>query len=55
MVQEQVLTLPLYLRDTEDADIKDICLPNLTKLKGSHGKVVDITGVLLSWAHVRDI
>ncbi|MPC33622.1 putative RNA polymerase II subunit B1 CTD phosphatase RPAP2 [Portunus trituberculatus] len=44
LVHQQVLTLPLYLRDTEDADIKDICLPNLTKLKGSHGKVVDITG-----------
>uniref|UniRef100_A0A0P4VWP6 RNA polymerase II subunit B1 CTD phosphatase RPAP2 homolog n=1 Tax=Scylla olivacea TaxID=85551 RepID=A0A0P4VWP6_SCYOL len=44
LVYEQVLTLPLYLRDTEDADIKDICLPNLAKLKGCHGKVMDITG-----------
>lgn len=44
LVHKQVLTLPLYLRDTEDTDIKDICLPNLAKLKGCHGKVVDITG-----------
>ncbi|KAG0716986.1 3-hydroxy-3-methylglutaryl-coenzyme A reductase [Chionoecetes opilio] len=44
VVRRQVLKLPLYLRDTDDADIKDVCLPDLTKLKGRHGKLVDITG-----------
>lgn len=51
LVRKQVLTLPLYLRNTEDADMKDICLPNLTKLKGRHGKLVDIAGVLSRLGH----
>ncbi|XP_050728420.1 uncharacterized protein LOC127004581 [Eriocheir sinensis] len=44
LVRKQVLTLPLYLRDTEDSDIKDVRLPCLSRLNGRHGKLVDITG-----------
>ncbi|KAK4319331.1 hypothetical protein Pmani_009723 [Petrolisthes manimaculis] len=47
MVRRQVSTVPLYLRHTDGADLPRVKLPARQNLKGSYGKLVDITGGLI--------
>lgn len=44
LVRRQVSTVPLYLRHTDGADLPRVKLPPSQNLKGSYGKLVDITG-----------
>lgn len=48
IIHKQLATDPLYLRDSDAADIKDIKIPVLECLQGRFGKLIDITGGLLN-------